>query len=194
MRPQPQPVSPPAPKPQESPENCRRVFREDQRGRRPGPSTVRTGSDGPVPYVSQAPQAVRSAYGRRWDWADSASSLTGRTLHADKCDSLGLAIQIHRLRNISRATAVRALVRYHSSPPSLVKVLSMREERILRQSVSRYESRTKTADFPRRKIESRKWGAYTSRLFLREVGIGAARSRVAHHACACVSRRFRMRK
>ncbi len=68
------------------------------------------------PYVSQAPQAVRSAGGRRWDRAFPASTRTSRAFHSDKCDTFGLTVQVHRLRNIPRTAAIRAVFRIHSSP------------------------------------------------------------------------------
>ena len=73
---------------------------------------------------SQAPQAVRSAGGRRWDRALPAGAPAGGTLQTDKCDALGLTVQVHRFRNISSTAAIRAVVRSHSSPPSLLKALS----------------------------------------------------------------------
>jgi hypothetical protein len=73
---------------------------------------------------SQAPQAVRSARGRRWDHEFPAGAPAGRTLQADKSDAVGLTIQVHRLRNISTTAAVRAVVRSHSFSPSVLNALS----------------------------------------------------------------------
>ena len=64
--------------------------------------------DGPVPNVSQAPQAVRSAGGRRRIGAVLARTRADRTLYSDKRDAFGPAIPVHRLRNISSTVATRA--------------------------------------------------------------------------------------
>ena len=72
---------------------------------------------------SQAPRAVRSASGRRWDGVFPASALANGTLQTDKGDAFRLTVQVHRLRNISSTAAVRAVVRSHSSPPSVLKGL-----------------------------------------------------------------------
>ena len=74
---------------------------------------------------SQAPQAVRSAGGRRRDWALPAGAPAGGTLQADKSDTFGLTVQVHRLRNIPTTAAIRAVVRSHSSPPSWLRALSI---------------------------------------------------------------------
>ena len=80
--------------------------------------------DSPVPYVSQAPQAVRSAGSRRWDRVLPACARAGRTLQADKRDAFGLTVQVHWLRNISSTAATRAVVRSHSlSPLSIEGIL-----------------------------------------------------------------------
>ena len=99
--------------------------------------------DGPVPYVSQAPQAVRSAGGRRRDRALSAAAPAGGTLHPDKRDAIGLPVQVHGLRNISRTAAVRAVVRSQSLSPSCYRRLSPRAKGFSLKIVLRYESRTK---------------------------------------------------
>jgi len=65
---------------------------------------------------SQAPQAVRSARGRRWDRAFPTAADAGRTLHPDKGNALGLAADVHRLGNVSGTAAARAVLRIHSSP------------------------------------------------------------------------------
>lgn len=83
--------------------------------------------------LSQAPQAVRSAGGRRRDWALPAGAPAGGAFQADKCDAVGLTVQVHRLRNISTAAAVRAVVRSHSSPPSLLRNCQRREREIRRR-------------------------------------------------------------
>jgi hypothetical protein len=72
----------------------------------------------------QAPQVVRSTRGRRWDWALPACAPAGGTFQADKGDAFGLTVQVHRLRNISSTAATRAVVRSHSSPPSVLKAFS----------------------------------------------------------------------
>ena len=74
--------------------------------------------------LSQAPQAVRSAGGRRRDWALPAGAPASGAFQADKCDTVGLTVQVHGLRNISTTAAVRAVVRSHSSPPSWLRELS----------------------------------------------------------------------
>jgi len=74
---------------------------------------------------SQAPQAVRSARGRRWDGVFPASALANGTKHTDKSDAFGLTVQVHWLRNISSAAAVRTVVRSHSFSPSVLLALSM---------------------------------------------------------------------
>ena len=66
---------------------------------------------------SQAPQAVRSASGRRWDWALSAGAPAGSTLQTDKSNAFGLTVQVHGLCSISSTAATRAVGRIHSSPP-----------------------------------------------------------------------------
>jgi hypothetical protein len=75
---------------------------------------------------SQAPQAVRSAGGRRWDKAFPARARADGTFQADERDAFGLTVQVHGLRNISSTTATRAVVRNHSSPPSGLRALSTR--------------------------------------------------------------------
>jgi len=67
---------------------------------------------------SQAPQAVRSARGRRWDRVFPSSACAGRTLQSDKCDAFGLATDVHWLGNVSGTAAARAVLRIHS-PPSI---------------------------------------------------------------------------
>jgi hypothetical protein len=68
----------------------------------------------------QAPQAVRSARSRGWDWALPAGAAAGGTFHTDKCDAVRLTVQVHGLRNISRPAASWAIGPSHSSPPSLL--------------------------------------------------------------------------
>jgi hypothetical protein len=111
---------------------------------RPGPSTVGREDDGPVPYVSQAPLAVRSAGGSGWDGVFPAGALAGRTLHAEKRDAFRLTVQVHRLRNISTTAAILAVVRSQSAPPSWLRALSMRWGRNSPKTVLRYESRTRS--------------------------------------------------
>ena len=49
-----------------------------------------------------------------------AGAATDRAFGADKRDPVDLAVQIHGLRNISTAAAVRAVVRSHSFSPLAV--------------------------------------------------------------------------
>ena len=92
---------------------------------------------------SQAPQAVRSARGSRWDREIPAGASAYRAFQVDKRDSFGLTVQVHRLRDIPSATAIRAVVRTQSFPPSWLKALSTTPVQILRVIVLRYESRTR---------------------------------------------------
>jgi hypothetical protein len=85
--------------------------------RRTGSKTVRFRT------FSQAPQAVRSAGGRRWDWALPAGAPAGGTLQADKSDTLRLTVQVHGLRNVSTTAATWAVVRSHSSPPQVEDIV-----------------------------------------------------------------------
>src|SRR3954463_15089322 len=89
---------------------------------RPRTVNCRTGSvTVQVPYVSQAPQAVRSASGFRWDWAFPACATTSGAFALDECDPVFLTIQFDRLRDISRTAALRAFFRSHSSPPQCAR-------------------------------------------------------------------------
>jgi hypothetical protein len=91
---------------------------------RPRTVNCRTGSvTVQVPYVSQAPQAVRSASGFRWDWAFPACATTSGAFALDECDPVFLTIQFDRLRDISRTAALRAFFRSHSSPPQCEAIL-----------------------------------------------------------------------
>jgi hypothetical protein len=92
--------------------------------------------------LSQTPQAVRSAGGRRWERVLPASAPANRTLQADKSDAFRLTVRVHGLRNISSTAATRAVVRNHSSPPSGLRALSTTRARNLPEIVLRYESRT----------------------------------------------------
>ena len=65
---------------------------------------------------SQAPQAVRSARGRRWSRVSLAGARAGRTLHSDKCNTLGPTTDVHRLGNVSCTAAARAVLESHSFP------------------------------------------------------------------------------
>src|ERR1700733_2437709 len=66
---------------------------------------------------SQAPQAVRSARGRRRrNRIFPTAACAGRALHTDKCDALGLAADVHGLGNVSGSATARAVFRIHSSP------------------------------------------------------------------------------
>ena len=91
---------------------------------------------------SQAPQAVRSAGGRRWDGAFLARARAGRALYADKRDAFGLAIQIHRLRNISSTAATRAEIQSAFSPSGL-QALCLMKTRSPSPIYLCYESRTR---------------------------------------------------
>jgi hypothetical protein len=74
---------------------------------RPGPSTVgREVMTARFRTFSQAPQAVRSARGRRRDRMFPAGAATDRAFGADKRDPVDLTVQVHRLRHISTAAAV----------------------------------------------------------------------------------------
>src|SRR5262249_6769048 len=75
--------------------------------------------DGMGPYVSQAPRAVRSAGGGRWDGMFPSSARANGTLYADEGDALGLSVHVHRPRYISTTAASRAVVRTHSFPLSV---------------------------------------------------------------------------
>jgi len=72
---------------------------------------------------SQAPQAVRSASGRRWDWALSAGAPADSTLQTDKGNAFGLTVQVHGLCSISSTAATRAVVRIHSSPLGIASIV-----------------------------------------------------------------------
>ena len=69
---------------------------------------------------SQAPQAVRSARSLGREFSFPAGTRADRALGSDKRDPLGLTVHVHRFRNISRAAAIRAVVRTQTSPPSSV--------------------------------------------------------------------------
>lgn len=101
-------------------------------------------SDSPVPNVSQAPQAVRSAGGRRWDGAFLTRARADRTFCADKRDAVGLTIQIHWLRNISSTAAIRAGIQSAFSPSGL-RALCMKKTRSPPVIDLCYESRTRFA-------------------------------------------------
>jgi hypothetical protein len=98
--------------------------------------------DGPDPYVSQAPQAVRSARGSGWDWALPASTRADWAFQTDKRYAVRLTVQVHGLRDISSAAAIRAVVRTQTSLPSVLIAFSTTWARNSRPSVLRYESRT----------------------------------------------------
>ena len=107
---------------------------------------------------SQAPQAVRSARGRRWDGVFPASASANGTLQTDKGDAFGLTVQVHRLRNISSTAAVRAVVRSHSYSPSVLLALSTTEAQVGLLIVLRYESRTRICSDKRKagRLQSRR--------------------------------------
>jgi len=65
---------------------------------------------------SQAPQAVRSARGRRWDRAFPSTACAGRTFHPNKCNAFGPTADVHRPGNIPGTAAARAILRSHLSP------------------------------------------------------------------------------
>jgi hypothetical protein len=83
--------------------------------RRTGSITVRSRT------FSQAPRAVRSAGGCRRDRVWPSAALACRASHTNKGDSLRSSIQVHRLRHVSTTAAIRAVVRFHSSPPSVIE-------------------------------------------------------------------------
>ena len=70
----------------------------------------------PGSYVSQAPQAVRSARGRRRHRIFPSAAGAARALQADKRNALGLTLDVHGPGYISGTAAARAAVRIHSSP------------------------------------------------------------------------------
>jgi hypothetical protein len=72
---------------------------------------------------SQAPQAVRSARGRRGHRAFPSTPCAGRTLQADECHPVGLTADVHGSGNVSGTAAARAVFRIHSSP-SIVRSFS----------------------------------------------------------------------
>jgi len=80
-------------------------------------ATVRTRT------FSQAPRAVRSAGGRRWD-VSPARTPANRAFDADKRDPLRLSIQVDRFRDISATAAVRAVGQSHSRPPQVKAILT----------------------------------------------------------------------
>ena len=73
---------------------------------------------------SQAPRAVRSARGRGWDLALSTGAPTYGAFQADKRNAFGLTVQVHRLRDISSTATIRAVVRTHTDPPSVLTAFS----------------------------------------------------------------------
>lgn len=124
-------------------------FREDRAAR-----TVnrRDGKyDGPVPNVSQAPQAVRSAGGRRRIRAFLARTRADGTSYSDKRDAFGLAIPVDRLRNISGTVATRAEIQSAFSPSGLLTLCTTKTPN-LQATCLCYESRT---TFPQ-PVESRR--------------------------------------
>jgi hypothetical protein len=105
---------------------------------------------------SQAPQAVRSARGRRGNRISPSTACASRTLHADKCNALGPTADVHSLGNVSGAAAARAVFRIHSSP-SVVKEFftESRSQRQKLHSVTKHEQvrirgTRRKADFPPR--------------------------------------------
>jgi hypothetical protein len=93
---------------------------------------------------SQAPQAVRSARGRRGNRISPSTAYASRTLHADKCNALGLTTDVHSLGNVSGAAAARAVFRIHSSP-SVARSFSPNRARsgtnfILLRNTNKFES------------------------------------------------------
>src|ERR1700693_5045237 len=82
---------------------------------------------------SQAPQAVRSARGRRWDRAFPSTACAGRTFHPNKCNAFGPTADIHRLGNIHGTAAARAILRSHLSPSVAIEFFT--KSASLRQKV-----------------------------------------------------------
>ena len=123
----PLPGAEPAPKPPASPE-ARAGFGKRKRAKwvvptsiegRERPARTVTSRRGMTPRArtfSQAPQAVRSARGRRRCRISPSTTGAGRTLYADKCNALGLTADVRRPCNISGTAAARAVSRIHSSP------------------------------------------------------------------------------
>src|ERR1700686_4330188 len=72
--------------------------------------TIRAGT------FSQAPQAVRSARGRRGRRILPSAAGAGRTLQTDKCNAFGPTADVHRARNISATATAQAVFRSHSFP------------------------------------------------------------------------------
>jgi len=64
---------------------------------------------------SQAPQAVRSARGRRRNGTLPPAASARRTLQADECHAIGFTANIHRPGNVSGAAAAQAGFRIHAS-------------------------------------------------------------------------------
>jgi hypothetical protein len=54
----------------------------------------------------------------------SAAAAADGAFQANKRDTFGPTVQAHRLRDISTATAVRAIVRVHPSPPQCGSILN----------------------------------------------------------------------
>ena len=82
---------------------------------------------------SQAPQAVRSARGRRWDRAFPSTACAGRTFHPNKCNAFGLTADVHRLGNIPGTAAAQAILRSHLSPSVAIEFFT--KSASLRQKV-----------------------------------------------------------
>ena len=70
---------------------------------------------------SQAPQAVRSARGRRGDGMSPSAAGAGRALDANECHAIRLTADVHRPGNVSGTAAARAGVRIHFSPSVVEK-------------------------------------------------------------------------
>jgi len=73
---------------------------------------------------SQAPQAVRSARGRRRDRTFPAGAATNRAFGADKRDPVDLTVQVHGLRHISTAAAVWLLCHLKLIGQKLVRIIA----------------------------------------------------------------------
>jgi hypothetical protein len=75
---------------------------------------------------SQAPQAVRSARSRRRDRVFPSGSPANGAFQVDERDPFGLTVQVQWFRDVSCASAIRAVVRRHSLPPSVLLAFSTR--------------------------------------------------------------------
>ena len=99
----------------------------------PGPSLQGGNMTARARTFSQAPQAVRSARGRRWDRAFPSTACAGRTFHPNKCNAFGPTADVHRPGNIPGTAAARAILRSHLSPSVAIEFFT--KSASLRQKV-----------------------------------------------------------